>query len=86
MGVRINMEPKLYTPWDLHGIDQAAVIFAYMENNHSGGPNLATEIGYGLGRRKLVIFVNEKDSRRWQLVEAASSVTFHNLTKGIIYL
>jgi len=82
----IFKKPNVYTTWDLHGVATAEVIFAYMEKDNPSGYGLSLEIGYALGKGKLVIFVNESTNKHLPIVEEASSVLFKSLEEGLYFL
>ena len=75
-----------YTAWDLAGVKQADIVFAYMESDNPSGIGMAAEMGYGHGLGKTVVFINESANRYFKFVEAMSDVCFPTLNSGILFL
>ena len=79
-------DPKIYTAWDLFGIEQSDIVLCYLESSNPAGQGLALEAGYGLGLGKHVIAVIENDSRYWDIVLESADVEFPNLERAVAYL
>ena len=77
--------PDEYTAWDIAGVQQADVLFAYMEEDNPSGIGLALEVGVAVGAGgKLIIFVNEcPNDPRMDIVAHAAGVTVCTLEDGI---
>lgn len=56
-------DSRNYTEKDKQMIRECDMVFAYMEVDNPGWPNLAFEIGYAHALDKPVVFVNEKRRR-----------------------
>ena len=52
--------PSQYTNMDLHMINNSDLVFGYLEKDNPGGYNTIFELGYAIGKRIPIIFVNEK--------------------------
>ena len=78
-------DPKLYTIWDLTGVDECDVILAYMEKDNPGGQGLCYECGYGKGKGKLVIVVDEKMDR-YMAILREHNLVLSTLTDAMLFL
>jgi nucleoside 2-deoxyribosyltransferase len=78
-------DSKEYTLWDLTGVDQCDVILAYMESDNPGGQGLCYECGYGKGKGKLVIVVDEKMDRYMAILREHNHV-FQSLSDAMLFL
>jgi len=79
-------QPEQYTAWDLFKVAQSDIVFAYLEKDNPSGVGLALEIGYAKALGKLIIFVDEKEEPRFEIVKHTSTVVFNNLEDGIQFL
>lgn len=77
------VEPEEYTPWDLAGVRECDVVFAYLEKSNPSGLGMMLEIGYGKGLSKFVIFVDEKNERYTQIGRIAADVVYDSLRSGV---
>ena len=78
-----------YAAWDVAGVQQADIVFAYMETDNPSGVGLALEVGVAIGMGgKLIIVVNEDcDNPYMRIVEDAPGVVpFVTLDLGIEFL
>jgi len=85
------VEEELYTAWDLFGIDLADIVFVCMDKDNPGCHGIALEVGYAKAKRKLVVFVDEKDEgdpikRYMGIARASADVAFDNLADGIAFV
>ena len=48
-----------YTDWDLKGVFECDVLFAYMEKSNPSGYGMMLEIGYAKALGKLIIFAHQ---------------------------
>ena len=78
-------DPEEYTAWDMAGVRECDIVFAYLEKSNPSGLGMAFEIGYALGLGKRVIFVNEKKDKYAKILECAC-INFDTLEEGIKYL
>lgn len=70
-----------WTAWDVSGVKQADVIFAYLEEDNPSGWRMTLEMGIVVGQGKFIIFVNEVfDPRRWIVGNVAD---FHCRDLGV---
>jgi len=79
-------DPEIYTFDELDEIYKADLIFAYLSKDNPSGIGLALEVGYGRSENCYIILVNEKKSKKWDIVEACADQVFDNLDDGIDYL
>lgn len=75
-----------YLHLDFVGILGSRIVFAYLEKDNPSGVGLALEIGWACAKGKVVIFVNEKKDRYFNIVSEMVHVTFESLEEGIDYL
>jgi hypothetical protein len=59
VGPMVYPPPAIYSPMNKQKIDEADIVFAYLEASNPTPINTILEIGYGIGKGKLVIFCNE---------------------------
>jgi len=52
-------DPSIFVPLDLHLVDRADIILAYLEESNPGGQGTLCEIVYAYTKGKTVILVNE---------------------------
>ena len=78
--------PKEYTVWDLEGVKNSDVVFAYLERDNPSGFGLTLEVGYAIGLGKTVILIDEKDNNYTQIIRSSVSICFDDLDKGIEFL
>lgn len=85
-------DPAEYTLWDLEGVAQSHIVFAYLENANPGGYALALELGYAKALNKVVIFIDEwaslehEQAKYIDMLRAASTKVFSSLEEGINFL
>ncbi|MDB9527848.1 nucleoside 2-deoxyribosyltransferase domain-containing protein [Oscillatoria sp. CS-180] len=85
-------DPVEYTLWDLEGVAQSHIVFAYLENANPGGYALALELGYAKALSKVVIFIDEwassehEQAKYIDMLRAASMKVFSSLEEGIDFL
>lgn len=84
-GMRLT-EPAEYTAWDLAAVAQADIIFAYMEVDNPSGIGMACEAAYGKALGKLVVFVNEHESKYLRFVDELADVSFTRFLDGLHFL
>jgi nucleoside 2-deoxyribosyltransferase len=75
--------PCEYADRDMEMIDQADIVFAYLEKDNPSGIGLAFEVGYALGCCTSTIIVNEKDDRCFDIVYYAADLRRRTLEQGI---
>jgi len=78
-------DQKEFSLWDIVGVEQCDVVLAYMEADNPGGQGLCYECGYGKGKGKLVIIVDEKMDRYMGIVRE-HSIVFDTLPNAILFL
>lgn len=64
-------DPRGYTNQDLRAIRECGMVFAYMESDNPGWPNLAFELGFAHALDKPIIFVNEKRRKYAEMLHVA---------------
>lgn len=74
-----------YTKRDLKAIDECDMVFAYMEADNPGWPNLAFELGYAHHAGKKIVLVNCK-RRKYAEMLGAVSENFASLEAAIAAL
>ncbi len=88
----LELDPKLYTTWDLFYVSKCDILFAYMENDNPSGIGLSIEIGFAKGLGKTIILVDEKSNenkdfaRYFKIIRECSNVVFNELESGIAFL
>jgi hypothetical protein len=75
--------PKEYTEWDLLGVYNADIVFAYMDKDNPSGYGLTLEIGYGKGLNKIIIMVDEQNKSNMEIVRCCADFLYDNLKDGI---
>jgi nucleoside 2-deoxyribosyltransferase len=78
--------PQAYTAWDLRGVSESDLVFAYMEKDNPGGQGLMLEMGFALGQHKPVIFVDESENRYFLIGHFAATAAFASFADGIDFL
>jgi len=78
--------PKEYTIWDLQGVKNSDIVFAYLEKDNPSGFGMTLEVGYAVGLGKIVVLIDEKDNNYTQIIRYASTICFDDLDKGIEFL
>lgn len=78
-------DPEIYTFEELDEIYECDIVFAYLESDNPSGIGLALEIGYAKGYNKYVVLVNEKNSKKFDIVEACADKVFDDLSDAIQY-
>lgn len=71
--------PVEYTEWDLNAIERCDAVIAYMESSNPSGVGTALEIGYAVGRGKVVYFICEKEDRYFDIALVAATYSFLKL-------
>ena len=79
-------DPKEYTEWDLKHVEDADIIFAYMETSNPSGYGMCIEIGWTYNSGKTIIFVNERVGRKWDMVNECCNYVTDNFEDGIQHL
>ena len=80
-----------YTTWDLHYVEKADIILAYMENDNPSGYGLTLEVGYAKALNKTIILIDERSAtdssfaNRFKIVRESSNVVFNNLKDGLAF-
>jgi len=69
--------------WDLLGIDSCHVVFAYMERMNPSGIGLALEIGYARATGKVIILVNERLDKYFDMVRHSSTIYTDSFGRGV---
>lgn len=88
---RLN-NAKEYTIWDLHFVNQADIIFAYLEKENPSGFGLTLEIGYAKALNKTIILVDERSrfdssfANYFKIVSESANVVFDDFESGLDYL
>ncbi len=85
-------DPGEYTALDLKAIADSQIIFAYLEADNPGGPNLALEMGFafGLGAssinslKRTIIFVDEKE-KYYSMAKAIANEYFTSFGYALEY-
>ena len=72
-------DPVEYTRWDLSAVDRCDAVIGYMEADNPSGVGTAMEVGYAIGRGKLVYFCHEKDDRYFDIVRVAATFSFFRI-------
>jgi len=81
-----------YKTWDLHFVNQADIIFAYLEKENPSGFGLTLEIGYAKALNKTIILVDERsinDSsflNYFKIVRESADVVFDDFESGLNFL
>jgi nucleoside 2-deoxyribosyltransferase len=75
--------PASYTLWDMMGIKECDILFAYLEEDNPSGIGLAFEIGFAKGLGKTTVLVNKKDDKYTAILEYGADVNFTTLQEGI---
>jgi len=75
-----------YAIWDMEGVKNSDVVFAYLEEDNPSGLGMAFEVGYGLALGKTIIFVCEKQDRYASIILFGATVTFAEFSAGIEFL
>lgn len=65
-------DPRDYTKRDLKAIDECDMVFAHMEPDNPGWPNLAFEVGYAHHAGKKIVLVNQKRRRYAEMLHVVS--------------
>lgn len=80
-------DPAEYTNYDLEGVRECDIVFAFMEGSNPAGYALALEVGYAKGLGKLTIFVEEMlehpKKRYFDMVRHACDYHLESLQDGI---
>lgn len=85
-------KPKDFTCWDLHFVNQADIVFAYLEKDNPSGYGLTLEIGYAKALNKTIILVDERSkvdrsfSNYFNIVRESANVVFEDFESGLRYL
>lgn len=82
-------DPMEYTQEDMRMIEEADVVFAYMEESNPGGYALGLEVGYALGLNKSVIWsddLSEQRGRYFNMLRCAVQDRQNCLNAAIILL
>jgi hypothetical protein len=58
VGADTRPSPSLYSPMNKHKIDECDIVFAFLESSNPTPINIVAEVGYALGRGKIVVFCN----------------------------
>lgn len=80
-----------YTIWDLHYVNKADIILAYMEKDNPSGYGLTLEVGYAKALNKTIILIDERSAidtsfaNRFKIVRESSNVVFNNLNDGLAF-
>ena len=75
--------PAQYTLWDLEGVRQCDLVFAYLEASNPSGIGLALEIGYAKALGKRIVLVDEQQDRRFAIVRECVDVVLATLDDGL---
>jgi nucleoside 2-deoxyribosyltransferase len=75
-----------YTLYDLLAIDKCDVLFGYMESGNPSGIGLAAEIGYAKAKGKIIILVDEKNDKYFDIVKECCNIVRSSFDEGIIIL
>lgn len=79
-----------YTDWDLKGVRDCDVLFAYMEKSNPSGYGMMLEIGYAKAMGKVIIFANQgmADDRKgyFGMARACADAQFTTFGHGLSYL
>lgn len=80
-----------YGAWDLHHVQQADIVFCYIERDNPSCLGAAVEVGYGAGNGATIILVLEPDHNHFPdekvaFLESVADVTYQTLEDGIQYL
>lgn len=78
--------PDQYTLWDLEGVRQCDIVFAYLETSNPSGIGLALEIGYAKALGKQIILVDEQQDRRFAIARSCANVVLSTLDDGLTLL
>lgn len=70
---------------DLAGVDWCDLIFVYFEKSNPSGIGTAVEVGYGIGKGKRIVIVDDHD-RIHGLLSACGERLFSSLEPAIKYL
>jgi hypothetical protein len=76
-------EERLYTAWDMLGVDWCNVVFMYIEKDNPSGANAIYEAGKARGQGKCVIFVDEKQDKYQRLPAEDAQFYTTNFEEGI---
>jgi hypothetical protein len=79
-------DPRDYTLWDMEAIFDSDIVFAYLDNTNPSGLGMAAEIGYGIGIKREVVFVDERNDSYTQFLRCMSTRHFETLADGIKWL
>lgn len=74
-------EEKLYTAYDLAGVERSSVVFGFMERSNPGGSGLAVEFAWGAQAGKTLILVEETgyaQQRYFGMVRALSHACYQD--------
>jgi len=77
-------DPKEYIDWDLSGIEQCDILFAYMSKDNPSGYGLSLEVGYAKAiYGKIIIMVDELNKDSMAIVRCCADELCDNLDYGI---
>lgn len=77
-----------FTFWDVLGVNQCDIVFAYLEKSNPAGHAMMVEAGIAIGKGKFVIFVNEQHDNKYTmfLAHCPNVIFFDGFDKGVNYL
>ena len=75
-----------YTIWDLAGIRNCDVVFAYLEKDNPSGLGLMLEIGYAKALNKVVILVDAQDNKYMLIGHNTADCYYSEFEDGITVL
>jgi hypothetical protein len=76
--------PVEYSLWDCNTIKSCDMVLAYMEVDNPSGYGLSFEVGYALGKGKLVWMVDARQDYRMGIVRCAPGVRLFSKLEDII--
>jgi nucleoside 2-deoxyribosyltransferase len=76
----------LYTVWDLCGIRECDIVFAYMDDQNPSGIGMALEIGYAIGLRKTVILVDVSNNKYMPIIRKSVDIVFDDFKSALDFL
>jgi len=78
-------DPKEFTEWDIKGVEEADLVFAYLEKTNPSGLGTAFEVGYAVAIKRFVIFVNEKQDKYAALMACSANKYFETLNEALAF-
>jgi hypothetical protein len=78
--------PVEYTKWDMDHVAKADLVFAYFEKTNPLGFAMCAEIGAAYNAGKIIILVDEKQQKSWDLIRCCCDHVVDNLEDGIAIL